>query len=135
MAAQRDMLRVLNGAIPGELLPDYVIDAIIENVDRKWDAKLANASTANKHGDDIPNVGDAMDNGPDARTPHELVNQAVAHLHVICTGQENRRLYFEKLPGACSDNEKIVQNIARAICEVVGLRNAIDSVKTISLTE
>ena len=71
--------------------------------------------------------------GPDAPTPHELVNQAVASLRVICTGQENGRLYFEKLPGASSDNEKLVRNIVQAISGVAGLRNMLESVKTISL--
>ena len=71
--------------------------------------------------------------GPDAPTPHELVNQAVDSLHVICTGQENGRLYFEKLPGASNEDENLVSDIAQAISRVPGLRNRIESVKTISL--
>ena len=71
--------------------------------------------------------------GPDAPTPHELVNQAIASLRVICTGQKNSRLFFEKLPGASNEDENLVRNIAQAISRVPGLRNMLESVKTISL--
>ena len=71
--------------------------------------------------------------GTDQSTPHELVNQAVAYLHVICTGQKNSRLYFEKLPGASNEDKNLVSNIAQAISGVPGLRNRLECVKTISL--
>ena len=71
--------------------------------------------------------------GPYAPSPHEQVNQAVAALNVLCTGQENGRLYFEKMPGASNDNETLVRNIVQAISGVNGLRRMLESVKTISL--
>ena len=71
--------------------------------------------------------------GPHAPSPHELVNQSVAPLHVICTGQENGRLYFEKLSGASNDNKTLVRNIVQAITNFDGLLEKLQSVKTISL--
>ena len=71
--------------------------------------------------------------GPRQLSAHELVNQAVAPLHVICTGQENGRLYFEKMEGASSDSQHLVNEIARVLMETPDLRERLAPINTISL--
>ena len=72
--------------------------------------------------------------GPRALSAHELVNQAVAPLHVICTGQENGRLYFEKMPGAKADNHALVQEILSALNRAPkSVRDGLAEITTISL--
>lgn len=72
--------------------------------------------------------------GPRRPSAHEMINNAVAPLMVFCTGQENGRLYFERLPGARRDNDTLAQEIVAALLSAPReVREHLGSINTISI--
>lgn len=69
-------------------------------------------------------------------TTHELVNMAVADLRVICVGVENGRVFFEPLPGAEADLDKLAQQIVQRLARAPEpVHSALSAIKSVSITQ
>jgi hypothetical protein len=51
---------------------------------------------------------------------HELINQSVADLRVLCLGVEDGCLYFERLPGANRDRDAVANEIIQRLLRLHG---------------
>lgn len=73
--------------------------------------------------------------GPRQISAHERINEIVASLNVVCTGEENGRLYFEKTADAATvDSRSLINEIAHALMNApADLRERLASINTISL--
>jgi hypothetical protein len=64
---------------------------------------------------------------------HTLINQALAPLGVICTGQAHGILYFGRLPGATNDNVLLIERVRDVLYGTPEIHQALQGITAISL--